>query len=101
MALDADCKTVFGAYFSHESETAGLGALLAEQKFQDLFKGKQVFADSAAASVALTIVKKGQVKHPEYEVDGLTGATLTTNGAAAMVNEGLQTYIGFFQTVNK
>ena len=101
VALDADCKTVFGAYFSHESETAGLGALLAEQKFQDLFKGKQVFADSAAASVALTIVKKGQVKHPEYEVDGLTGATLTTNGAAAMVNEGLQSYIGFFQTVNK
>ena len=33
-----------------------------------------------------------------YEVDGITGATLTTNGVAAMVKEGLQKYIGFINT---
>ena len=71
-------------------------------KMEDvIFGGTQTRGAMGYASVALTIVKKGQVKHPEYEVDGLTGATLTTNGAAAMVNEGLQSYIGFFQTVNK
>lgn len=96
MAINDDCSTVYGAYFSHESETAGLGSPIAEQKFQDQFKNKQIFADTTATQVALTIVKKGQVKNAEYEVDGLTGATLTTKGAAAMVNTGLQQYIGFF-----
>lgn len=96
MAINDDCATVFGAYFSHESETAGLGSPIAEQKFQDQFKNMHIFADTASTQVALTIVKKGQVKNPEYEVDGLTGATLTTKGAAAMVNDGLQQYIGFF-----
>ena len=96
MAINDDCSTVYGAYFSHESETAGLGSPIAEQKFQDQFKDKQIFADTAATQVALTIVKKGQVKNPEYEVDGLTGATLTTKGAAAMVTDGLQQYISFF-----
>lgn len=96
MAINDDCATVFGAYFSHESETAGLGSPIAEQKFQDQFKNMHIFADTASTQVALTIVKKGQVKNPEYEVDGLTGATLTTKGAAAMVTDGLQQYIGFF-----
>lgn len=96
MAINDDCATVFGAYFSHESETAGLGSPIAEQKFQDQFKNMHIFADTASTQVALTIVKKGQVKNPEYEVDGLTGATLTTKGAAAMVTDGLQQYISFF-----
>lgn len=96
MAINDDCATVFGAYFSHESETAGLGSPIAEQKFQDQFKNMHIFADTASTQVALTIVKKGQVKNPGYEVDGLTGATLTTKGAAAMVTDGLQQYIGFF-----
>ena len=96
MAINDDCATVFCAYFSHESETAGLGSPIAEQKFQDQFKNMHIFADTASTQVALTIVKKGQVKNPEYEVDGLTGATLTTKGAAAMVTDGLQQYISFF-----
>ena len=96
LAINEDCATVYGAYFSHESETAGLGSPIAEQKFQDQFCGKQLFADTAATQVALTIVKKGQVKNEATEVDGLTGATLTTKGAAAMVTDGLQKYINFF-----
>lgn len=98
MAVNDDCKTIFGAYFSHESETAGLGSPIAEQPFQERFQNKQIFAegDSTHTQVALTIVKKGQVKSESTEVDGLTGATLTTKGAAAMVTDGLQQYINFF-----
>ena len=33
VAVNADGQSVYGAYFSHESETAGLGALIAETKF--------------------------------------------------------------------
>ena len=99
IAVNSDFKTVYGAYFSHESETAGLGSLIAEQPFQDLFKGKQLFADSACTNVALTVVKKGKVEagKENYQVDGITGATLTSNGVADMVNKGLQKYVSFFK----
>ena len=97
IALNDDCKTVFGAYMSHESETAGLGALLVETWFQERFLGKNLFKENTD-EVALTVVKAGAVKDEAIEVDGLTGATLTTNGIAAMVQEGLQKYIGFINT---
>lgn len=98
VALNSDFATVYGAYFSHESETAGLGSVIAERPFQESFIGKHLFADSACQQVALTVVKKGKVEagKEDYQVDGLTGATLTSNGVAAMVNGGLQQYIGFF-----
>ncbi len=96
MAVNDDCRTIFGAYFSHESETAGLGSPIAEEKFQVQFRGKNIFAGEDTENVALTITKKGQVSNPDYQVDGLTGATLTTKGAAAMVTDGLQKYVGFF-----
>ena len=95
IALDEDCQTVFGAYMSHTSETAGLGALLVEPWFQQRFIGKKVFNGD---DVALTVVKAGAVKEADYEVDGITGATLTTNGVAAMVKDGLKKYIGFINT---
>ncbi len=95
ITINSDCSTIYGAYFSHESETAGLGSLIAEEKFQSQFVGKNIFADESRESVALTVKKKGSVEHQEFEVDGLTGATLTTNGAAAMVKDGLNAYVQF------
>ena len=96
-------QTVFGAYFSHESETAGLGALIAEEKFQDQFQGKNIFAEGDSVNVALTVVKKGKIEAGKetYQVDGVTGATLTSVGVANMVNAGLQQYVGYFQELKK
>ena len=96
IALNEDCQTVFGAYMSHASETAGLGALLVEDWFHARFEGKKLFKGDD--QVALTVVKAGAVKEADYEVDGITGATLTTNGVANMVKDGLQKYIGFINT---
>lgn len=86
IALDDDYNTIFGTDFQHESETAGLGALIAEQPFQDLFRGKKVFADGAE-DVTLSVVKKGKQGDlaPENYVDGITGATLTSNGVDEML----------------
>ena len=95
VALNDDFNTVYGAYFSHESETAGLGSIIVEEKFQNKFQGKKVFKEGNE-KVALTVVKAGAVKDAEVEVDGLTGATLTTKGVGTMVTEGLQKYVGFF-----
>lgn len=99
IAVNADGESVYGAYFSHESETAGLGALIAETKFQELFNDKQLFADTTGTDIALTAVKSGKVEHAEYQVDGITGATLTTDGVAAMLKDGLQPYAEYFRSL--
>lgn len=97
VALNADMQTVYGAYFYHESETAGLGARIGDADFQELFRDKQLFTEGNAEEIGLTVVKAGSVKNPVYEVDGVTGATLTTNGVAAMMKEGLGRYMSFIK----
>ena len=93
IALDADKNTVYGAYFNHEGETAGLGAEIKDNvKWQNLFKGKKVFAEGTR-KVALSVVKK--VDDPSTQVDAVTGATLTSNGVSDMLIEGLSKYLVF------
>ena len=94
IALNADKKTVFGTYFYHTSETAGLGARIGERWFQEQFNGKPIFAGDDTQNIALSVVKAGASK-AETEVDGVTGATLTSDGVSAMVKDGLTAYISF------
>ncbi len=98
VSVNDDKSTVYGSYFSHESETAGLGARITERPFQESFNGKPLYAGNNG-QVALTVVKNGSAK-AEYEVDGITGATLTSKGVAAMVTDGLQKYIQFLSNKN-
>ncbi len=86
LAVDKDDK-VYGAYFNHESETAGLGAEIKDsQEWQEKFIGKKIF--DADGNVVLSVVKK--VETPESQVDCVTGATLTSNGVDAMIKECLK-----------
>ena len=78
---------MYGAYFNHESETAGLGAEIKDsQAWQEKFIGKQIWDESG--NVVLSVVK--DVKDPNTQVDCVTGATLTSNGVDAMIKAGLQ-----------
>ena len=85
-----ETPTVYGAYFNHESETAGLGAEIKDsQAWQEKFIGKKVFVDgSDTHEVALSVVKK--VDDPTTQVDCVTGATLTSNGVNDMIKAGLK-----------
>lgn len=91
IAVNADGNTIYGAYFNHEGETAGLGAEIKDSKaWQDLFKGKTIYA--ADGTVALKVLKSSEVKNPASEVDAVTGATLTSNGVSDMLQEGFAKY---------
>ena len=86
LAVDPEGK-VFGAYFNHESETAGLGAEIKDsQEWQEKFIGKKIWDEQG--NVVLSVVKK--VDNPESQVDCVTGATLTSNGVDAMLKDGLK-----------
>ena len=86
MAIRTD-GTVYGAYFNHESETAGLGAEIKDsQEWQEKFIGKKIFDENGR--VVLSVVKK--VEDPATQVDCVTGATLTSNGVDAMLKDCLK-----------
>ena len=91
LAVDEAGK-VYGAYFNHEGETAGLGAEIKDsQTWQEKFIGKKIWDENG--NVVLSVVKK--VEDPATQVDCVTGATLTSNGVDAMLKDGLkgfQTY---------
>lgn len=91
VAVNADGNTVYGAYFNHDSETAGLGAEIKDSKaWQDKFAGKKIYG--ADGSAALKVVKSSELKNPASEVDGITGATLTSNGVSDMLQDGFKKY---------
>lgn len=87
VAVNSDGNTIYGTYFSHASETPGLGAEIASDKFQSRFPGKSIIADGA---VALGVTKK--VANEESEVNAISGATITCNGVNAMLQNTMNSY---------
>ena len=92
VALNEDKDTVYGTYFAHASETPGLGAEIATEHFQNEFVGKKTLEDG---SIALGVVKNGKVEKPEYQVDGISGGTITSVGVDAMLKTCLNSYLSF------
>ena len=92
VALNSDKDTVYGVYFSHASETPGLGAEIAGQQFQDEFLGKKTLDNG---EVALGVVKNGKVEKPDYQVDGISGGTITSVGVDVMLKTCLNSYKSF------
>ena len=97
IALEDDWDTVYGVYFNHESETAGLGAEIKDsQAWQEKFIGKKLHKDGVDG-IALSVVKK--VTDPETQVDAVTGATLTSNGVSDMLQECLKGVVKHVESI--
>ena len=97
IALDDDKNTVFGAYFNHDSETAGLGAEIKDSKaWQDQFIGKKIFS-ADGQKIAIAVKKKSDVKNPASECDAVTGATLTSDGVSLMLQECFAKYVNYLK----
>lgn len=95
ISLNDDKQTVYGVFFNHEGETAGLGAEIKDSKaWQDKFKGKKITAEGSS-DIVLGVKKN--VENPESEVDAVTGATLTSDGVNLMLKEGLAKYNDFLK----
>ena len=92
VALNDDKDTVYGTYFSHASETPGLGAEIATEPFQAQFQGKKTLENG---EVALGVVKHGKIEKPDYQVDGISGGTITSVAVDAMIKSCLGNYKKF------
>ncbi len=96
VALGSDFNTIEGISFDHKSETPGLGAEIKDNPaFGERFKGKKLF-DESGEFKAVRVVKGG-VKDQDHEVDGISGATITTDGVSAMMYNGMQKYLPYFE----
>ena len=96
IAVNDDGNTIYGANFSHEGETPGLGARITEKPFQDEFKDKHLFVGGEFKSVA--VLKKGQkATNGAEQIDALTGATITSRGVSDMMADCLAPYEGFLK----
>ncbi len=81
LALEGDANTVKGIAYYELRETPGLGAEVRNPRWTAQWPGKQVY--NTEGEVALSVVKG--TGNGDYEVDGLSGATLTTRGVDNMI----------------
>ena len=99
-----NCNTIYGVYFSHASETPGLGAEIASDKFQNRFTKdkdgnaivKKVYDE--AGKVALAVEKGKGVAGADYHIDAVSGATITCNGLQVMLETKLAPYYNYLQS---
>jgi Na+-transporting NADH:ubiquinone oxidoreductase subunit C len=86
LVVKSDGNTVVGITFTEHAETPGLGGEVDNPKWRAQWPGKIIYD---AAQVSRLGLKKGGVdaSRPEavHEVDGLSGATLTSNGVTNLV----------------
>ncbi len=78
LALDKDLTTVSCITFYEHGETPGLGGEIDNAKWQGSFVGKAAF--DASGNFQLKILKGKAAPDTQTDIDGLSGATLTTNG---------------------
>ncbi|HOW20092.1 MAG TPA: NADH:ubiquinone reductase (Na(+)-transporting) subunit C [Tenuifilaceae bacterium] len=94
ISLNDDFNTIYGATFSHQGETPGLGAEIATPQFQKQFDGKSIF-DNQNQLVSIKVVKGGADKSDPHGVDAVSGGTITSKGLEAMLYDCLSIYMPF------
>jgi len=86
LAIKSDFNTVAGLEFYEHKETPGLGAEIDNPKWKALWKGKKIYEENG--EVSLKVIKGNVLASSDninYEVDGLSGATLTCNGVTNLI----------------
>ncbi len=82
IALRNDLKTVAGITYYEHGETPGLGGEVDNAGWKAKWDGKKVY--DTTGDVKLTVVK-GSASN-EYQIDGLSGATITSKGVTSMID---------------
>lgn len=96
IALNEDKNTVYGTYFSHASETPGLGANITETPFQKQFIGKHIL-NSQNEFVSIAVMKAGHVAEGQDQVDAISGGTITSKAVERMLRDCLSQYDEFYK----
>jgi electron transport complex protein RnfG len=77
VAVDPPARQITGLYVVDQKETPGLGDFIAKEKWRSQFRGKP-------ATEPLVVTKTGA--RTPAEVDGVTGATISSESVVTIVN---------------
>jgi Na+-transporting NADH:ubiquinone oxidoreductase subunit C len=80
IALSADLRTITGLTFYEHGETPGLGGEVDNPSWKALWRGRRAFDDQWEPTITVIKGSAGPPDTDPYEVDGLSGATLTSRG---------------------
>ncbi|RBI67423.1 Na(+)-translocating NADH-quinone reductase subunit C [Vreelandella sulfidaeris] len=83
LAVEGDGNTIVSITYYEHSETPGLGAEVNNPRWQAQWEGKKIYDEEGDLSPEIHLTKGGA--SDEYEVDALSGATLTSNGVTNML----------------
>lgn len=81
LALQPDLRTIAALTITGQGETPGLGARIAEPEWASLWPGKEIANEDG--EIVIEVVR-GQATGP-YQVDGISGATRSSNAVGAML----------------
>ena len=90
IAVTADLEQIVGLEIVEDNETPGLGGRINEPWFKSQFEGEQIPADGRIAIRALE--GDGDPNESNGVVDGITGATRTSDSMESIVNTQLQAF---------
>lgn len=93
IALKPDLETIEGIKIIHQEETPGLGGRISELEFLTQFKGKKIIPK-------LLIVPSGKATE-KNEIDGITGATMTSKAFENILNKKLKEHLTLLQSAIK
>jgi len=100
LALEADKNHVRGIQFYKHGETPGLGGEIENAEWTAKWVGKQILDDSGklvSVTVKKGTVNEGVEREQKHYVDGLAGATITSNGVTKFVLSDLKAYSTYLQ----
>lgn len=83
LALEPNLRTVAALTITGHGETPGLGARISEPEWTALWRGKEIADESG--TILIEVVRAGQATGP-HQVDGLSGATRSSNAVGAMLS---------------
>ncbi len=92
VALDQDLNTIKGLTFYKHKETPGLGAEIDNPNWKAKWPGRQAFDATGAVTISVIKGPAGSPEEAPHQVDGLSGATLTSNGVTNLLKFWLGEY---------
>lgn len=96
VGLQNDYTTIYGASFDHKTETPGLGAEIKTEMFEGQFPGKVI---NYGGNKLFEVTKGAGSSSKDYQVDGITGGTITSKGVEEMLIRTFNIYKQYFNSL--
>jgi Na+-transporting NADH:ubiquinone oxidoreductase subunit C len=88
LAVAPDGNTVKGIRFYEHGETPGLGDQIDKEDWRALWVGRHIYDEDNSVRIEVVrgfVLRDGSNADAVYQIDGLSGATLTGNGVTKLV----------------